>query len=77
MCVTCKTTYLYTGSCSVLSQSGRLHMKLLHTFSSLLQLRQLLRKGIPTELRSEVWQLFLNSHTLKAQSSFDYQVQLM
>ena len=42
----------------------------------LLQLRQLLRKGIPTELRSKVWQLFLNSHTLKAQSSFDYQVRL-
>ena len=45
--------------------------------SLLLQLRQLLRKGIPRELRSEVWQLFLNSHTLKAQSTFDYQVGAM
>ena len=39
-----------------------------------LQVRQLLRKGVPMEMRSRVWQLFLNSNALRGQSSFKYKV---
>ena len=38
------------------------------------QVRNLLKKGLPLEVRPRVWKLFLNSDAPKQHKHFDYQV---